>query len=537
MTIAIVYARVSTSRQMQKELPIAGQIEQCLRKAQEIGATVVAQFIDSSSGRSDNRKGFQEAISFCESHQVDFFITWSNSRFARNVADATRYKLRLHQAKTKLVYVSMSVDDGTDAGFLMDAMMDVMSEMTARTVAADTMRSMKRNAEQGFWNGGTPPFGFRSVPDPVNPKRRRLVANESEVIWVRQMFGQRLGGMGAKVLAQWLNSQGVENRGKKWTKAAVLNVLRSRAVIGQTVFGRKSHYGVRVPEEKWVVTQSHEPVIDIETWTMAQRMMDDALVEGKHGRVSGKYLLTGLLRCGQCGSTMCAELVYGRGKRVYVYYLCRTKGARDSRACSQKRIRVSEIEDLILDFVVRRVITVEYFREIVSQFNAGLDDFEREKSLKVKKLAAEVNSLRQANENLLQILESGRAMDGANFDVMMARIADNSLRIKALEGERQVIESTRRNVLDFSDEDLRWRCECLRDLIMGADVARKRCWLKSFVREIRVSGETLEVIYSESLLVNSSGREMFRLVDGENEGWLPDVSTWRNVFVELRSAK
>lgn len=533
MTIAIVYARVSTSRQMQKELPIEGQIEQCVRKACDLGATVVAKFTDSASGRTDQRKGFQEAIAFCESHRVDFFITWSNSRFARNVADAARYKLRLHRVQTKLVYVSMAVDGETDTGFLLDAMMDVMSEMTSRTVAADTMRSMVRNAEQGYWNGGTPPYGFRSVPDPINPKRRRLVADESEVIWVRQMFARRLGGMGAKILAQWLNSQGVGNRGRLWTKGTVLNVLRSRAVIGQVVFGRHGRDG-RVSEDKWVITQSHEPVVELDVWNMVQRLMDESLIQEKRGRVSGKYLLTGLLRCGRCGASMFTEVAYGRGKRTYMYYLCRTKSACDSQGCSQKRVKVSEVDGAILDFVVERVVTVEYFREIVERQNMSLGAFEVEKSKKIKALAAELNSLRQANQNLLVVLESGQAIDGANFDVLMQRMSNNSLRIKVLEGEYQVIESTRRAVVSFSDEELRWRCAFLRDLILDADVSQKRCWLKSFVREIRVGYETLEVVYSENLLINSSDNGKFRLVEGENGGVLPYVSTWRKFLIRMK---
>lgn len=146
----------------------------------------------------------------------------------------------------------------------------------------------------------------------------------------------------------------------------------------------------------------------------------------------------------------------------------------------------------------------------------------------------ELSSLRRANQNLLAILESGQAMDGVNFDVLMRRMADNSLKIKTLSAEYQMIESTRREVVSFSDDELQWRCAFLRDLILASEISQKRCWLKSFVREIRVGYETLEVVYSENLLVNSSGNGMFRFVEGENGEVLPYVSTWRKFFIHMK---
>ncbi|UUZ68043.1 recombinase family protein [Polaromonas sp. P2-4] len=121
MKRAIIYARVSSKRQADDGLPIESQLERCRAKAEALGAEVVREFVDGGiSGATDKRPAFQEAINFCSLMNVDYFITWSSSRFARNLMDAGRYKLVLQTYRTRLTYVSSDVDVTTDDGWLMD---------------------------------------------------------------------------------------------------------------------------------------------------------------------------------------------------------------------------------------------------------------------------------------------------------------------------------------------------------------------------------------------------------------------------------
>ncbi|HHB12219.1 MAG TPA: recombinase family protein, partial [Chromatiales bacterium] len=209
---AIIYARVSTRRQADEELPLQSQIERCERKAVELGARVIRTFIDGGvSGRADDRPEFQAAIRFCEQHQVDHFITWSTSRFARNVFDSAIYKRRLDKVGARLAYVSCDIDQDTMSGFMMERIMEVFDEAQSRQISEDTQRSMRMNAEAGYWNGGRAPFGYKPVPDQDNPKRKRLCIDESEAEVVREIFDLRSQGSGARAIAQILNEHGTTN--------------------------------------------------------------------------------------------------------------------------------------------------------------------------------------------------------------------------------------------------------------------------------------------------------------------------------------
>lgn len=172
----------------------------------------------------------------------------------------------------------MEVDTGTDAGWLLDGVMEIFDEWYSRQIAADTRRSLLRNAQAGYWNGGRPPFGFWPAPDPADPKRKRLAPNPAEADLARQVFELRANeGLGARQIAVWLNEHGLTNRGKRWNKTVINYLLCNEALIGKTVFGKKSREtGRRRPRDQWIVVDSHEPILPRELWEQVQDTLDRA---------------------------------------------------------------------------------------------------------------------------------------------------------------------------------------------------------------------------------------------------------------------
>lgn len=232
---AVIYARVSTSRQADDGLPVESQIDQCRAKALALGASVLEVFRDDGiSGRTSQRPAFLAAMDYCELNRVDYFVCWSSSRFARNHIDAALNKRVLEKSGTKLLFVSQDFGE-SDEAWMIESIVAIMDEQYSRSIAKDTRRSMAKNAADGFWNGGNVPFGYQAVPV---GKRRQLAPVESEAIVVRNIFRWCIDGLGQKEIAMRLNDSGVKRRGKGWDKASVASVLRSRAVLGMLEIGR-----------------------------------------------------------------------------------------------------------------------------------------------------------------------------------------------------------------------------------------------------------------------------------------------------------
>src|SRR5919202_2264665 len=108
---AIFYLRVSTARQASRGrvdpegYSLPAQREACLRKAEQLGASVVGEFVDrGESGRVVERKQLQRMLTFLRDNPgVDYVIVYKVSRFARNRLDDAVLSWEIPRAGSQLV--------------------------------------------------------------------------------------------------------------------------------------------------------------------------------------------------------------------------------------------------------------------------------------------------------------------------------------------------------------------------------------------------------------------------------------------------
>lgn len=536
MKSAIIYVRVSTKKQVENDLPIEGQVERCQEKAKVLQAKVLNVFIERGiSGRTDHRPAFQEAITFCSSRKVDFFITWSTSRFARNKIDAATYKLQLARMGTEVVYASMDIDRNTDSGFVMESVMEVFDEFYSRQVAADTLRSMMKNARSGYWNGGKPPFGFSVAPASDNPKRKQLVINPNEAYVVQLIFEKRLEGMGGKVLADWLNTNGFFNRGKRWMKSTIISLLRNEAVIGNTVFGKrvKTRYG-RVKGEQVVSVKSHPALISQAVWRTVQSIMNEGICDedGKvlknrrqsDGHPKSRHPFTGLMRCGYCGASIQVETA-NSGK--YSYYGCRNVQKIGNNECEMRRVRTEKVDHALLTTIGEKLFSVESLSFILDELNSFLKE-EQDQPSKRDEMRRRIEELRLSNDNLISVIGSM----GMNVP---AGIIDR-LRLQSAEVEKLELEIERLDdceISEFSGEDLGGLSEFLKKGLFNHSVFQVRFFLSRFVEKVELQKELAVLFYSPEKLLNLRFYKFFPSKSVQKWGWLPKTDFLRSLAVPI----
>lgn len=523
MKTAVIYARVSTQRQAAEQLPIQSQLDQCLKKADELGADVIQTYIDDGlSGRVDSRPAFQEAVQYCELAGPDYFITWSTSRFARNKVDAGMYKLRLARAGTNLVFCNLIIDRDSDAGWMTEGVLELFDEFYSRQISADTTRSMVRNAQQGHWNGGRTPYGYQAAPA-ADGRRRQLVPRETEADLVRRIFALRMDGLGAKAIAQDLNTESHTNRGRLWRKQAVLGLLRNPAVIGQTVFGRRPHTGAgdrrRVSQERWIIVESHEPIIDRAQWDAVQVLLDEATNPRESGSPHSGHLWTGLLECGRCGSSLQIETAKGRGRR-YSYYGCRARQKHGD--CNQRRIPADGLDEWLLSVVCRDILSPENLQGVVMDLLHLVEAKRRDQSKARRALADDIERLRAANGKLYEVLElMGR--EAPNLSELGARIRENQLQIRQCERRLVELDNQEPESLAVDHYTVRDLAEALETILKTSDNPRKiRGFLGTFIDRIVVGEDTVEVKYMPERLVRQPAVAGCGSQQGrKGKGWLP----------------
>lgn len=527
---AVIYARVSDRKQAEAEVSIPAQVEAAQRKAAALGATVEKIYTDEgrSAFKVGNRPVFESAVEYAATRGCDLFITWSSSRFARNKVEAALYKRELDHAGVRLVYLDMDIDRDTDSGWLLDGVLEIFDEMKSRQTAVDTKRSMIRNAEQGYFCGGVPPFGFVSVQAPDNPKRRKLVPLPEEAIRLREIFELRQAGIGGKALADRFNAQGIRYRGRTWKKDTVLHLLRNETAIGQTIFNQiDRRTSRRRPRDEWIVVQSHEPVIDRALWDAVQAEMDTATESCEaRGYAKSTHLFTGLLRCEHCEGALTVETASGNGGR-YSYYVCR-RGRRSS-LCQTRRYPTKPLDEYLTQVVFDRILDHQSLADMAQAMTASCGQWQIDQRGRRQALAQQLQAVQQRNSKLYEVLEAlGR--DAPNLGDLTLRLRANNTEIKALELQLSELEAEEAPAPDISAVSLGELASELRSLFVEtASTQRLRSFYRSFICHVTMIGDDASILYEPAAVLQVRGPVVHR-----NGDWRPVAASLRTAVLLVR---
>lgn len=513
---AVIYARVSTARQAADQLPIDGQIENCHARAKVLGAEVLRVFTDPGiSGREEFRPGFQEAVAFCKEHKVEFFITWSTSRFARDHIVAALYKRLLSKGGTQMVYCTMDVDTETPAGFVLDGVMAIFDEHYSRAISADTTRSMLKNARDGFWNGGNAPFGYKSVPSERNPRRRDLVVVPAEAWIVQQIFQWRISGAGIRPITKRLNDSGFLKRGKEWCCSTVHFLLRNPVVNGYITFGKNKKSLTGGDHPGTVSVRAYTPIIADEMWEKVQAIMKNESPKNA-GSPHSTHLFTGLLKCGECGNSMQVETAKGRSQR-YSYYNC--SDWQKNRQCTSKRRPTKLVDDWLLDTVLNKAFSPEILFQVAADLNADCGRWAQERRTKVKALEAQMADASRRKARLFEILEL-HGKEAPNLGDLSERLRELSDQIKKLGSTLNEIEAQETPTFGVGDADVQAIRAVLEGIVRDkTDIRRSRMLLQQVLESVVLHSDRAEILYKSSMLTNDPAQTISMV--HTTRKWLP----------------
>ena len=526
---AVIYARVSSKRQADEELPVESQIEQCKSKASALGARVDRVFIDNGiSGRYDDRAAFQDAIGYCELASPAYLITWSTSRFARNKVDAGMYKLRLARAGTEIIYASLNIDRNSDSGWMTEGVLELFDEFYSRQISADTIRSQVKNARDGYFNGGVPAYGYKSIPAPDAPKRRMLMPVKSEAHVVRDIFKLRADGNGALSIAITLNDSGYRNRGKNWTKSSILALLRNEAVIGRIVFGRRDRINRRMkPRDQWIIVDSHEPIIQRDLWDSVQQLMDEAATPRNHGSPKSTYLFTGILHCEESGSSMQIESAKGRNRR-YWYYNCRD--FQKKGIGSPRRIPAREFDQWLVGVILDKILTKDFLSSIVHDLHDICSTWVGDHKKRRASVVASLQSVVNKNEKIYELFEI-YGKDTPNLADLTKRLRANNAEIKSLELKLAGIDLEQPPEVTVSAQEIAELSSSLRYIVTSSDNPKKlRHFFGSFIDKVWVGDDSVRIEYRPECLI--SNPEPVPVPSREN--WLPEHALLRTRILAVQ---
>jgi DNA invertase Pin-like site-specific DNA recombinase len=261
------------------------------RRGLKIGE--VFEDIDQSGGTLD-RPALQTVLERILSGKSAGVVVAYLSRLSRETSQGLALIEQIREAGGDVYAPNLSDHTTADGRMLNTIQLAIDAGMRERA-KEQIARSREAAIERGIPVSNRAPVGYLR-----DPKTRRYVVDEDIAPVVRQAFERRAAGAGPSEIGELLEGHGVQTSqgSSSWSRQAVKALLKSRVYLGEIRSG------------PYVNPSAHEPIVDLATWTAAQRT-DSRPRRPEHG-----YLLSGILRCASCGYTLQGTTT-SRGKRRY----------------------------------------------------------------------------------------------------------------------------------------------------------------------------------------------------------------------------
>ena len=400
---AAIYARYSSDNQ--RESSIEDQVEVCRRYADLQGWEIAKVYPDYAlSGASRFRPAFEQMQVDAEARRFDVIIVEALDRLSRKLADVADLHDRMTFRGIRLHAVNVGEITAMHAGVL-----GMMAQAYLRDLGEKTKRGQLGRALKGKIPGGKA-YGYDVLPAGADGAGERSI-NATEAAVVRRIFELFAAGVSPREIAKRLNAEHVAGPGgRPWGDTTIrgqadrgTGILNNALYAGRLEWNRCSYVkdprtGKKVPRphprEQWEIVPVPElRIVSDELWDAVKArqaevrivMTRDAGGNSLNGAHRRKYLLSGLLECGECGGgfTIIDATSYGCATH-------RSKGTCGNR----HRIPRRDLEHRVLDGLKHRLLAPEQVEMFTRMFQ---EEFNR--------LAAEKMQSRAADEGRLQVVQ------------------------------------------------------------------------------------------------------------------------------------
>ena len=477
----VLYPRVSTEMQVDG-YSLEGQKNGLKRFADREEMEIVGIYEDAGkSGKSiEGRPAFKKMLSDIKNGlEIDYILVYKLSRFGRNAADILNSLEFVQSYGINLICIEEGIDSSQTSGKLLISVLSAVAEIERENIIEQTMNGRREKARQGGWNGGFAPYGYYL-------KDNQLLIEETEAEAIRIIFDKFANtDVGLGGVAKYLNLQGIKKIPRQngtletWSSHFIRLILDNPVYCGKIAYGRRTREKVKgtkneykqVHAEDYILEDGqHEGIISEELWQKvhAKRMATGIKQPSKIGK-DRSHLLTGILKCPLCGSSMYTNKHAwtnkdGTYKEVY-YYICgRNKQERGHHCDYKASLRKTDIEPLVIE-AVKELVSDKYFaKEIEKRIGVQTDTTAIDKELanyesKLKEVDLNKARLEREIDNLpidarfreRKIHDMTLRLDGL-YDTIVEleeRIEDAKLRKSSIEMETITLDNIYKLMLNF----------------------------------------------------------------------------------------
>jgi site-specific DNA recombinase len=490
---AAVYLRKSTDQQ---EASIPGQRAAVQAYALKHGFDIVEEYTDAGISGVDSaneRPQFARMIADAERGKFAYVIAWDLSRITRSDPMESMAELRpLRKAGVRLMLTDreQALDWDSFAGMLMLSVEAESNNQFVRKMARGTARGQIQLAKTGRWVAGRPPLGYR-----VGEDRFLVLGPKPELQAVQWAFRTYEQGSSYRAV-----QRGLAERGFEMVLSSVKNMLTNPVYVGDAVWGRNcqakfySYRGGEITSEfegRWtskddqiIVADAHPPIVTREAFNRVQALLPARKRASTPIAGGGPYVLSGLLRCGDCGYGMVGAQTPLKDGGSNVFYRCNGFFTRGVEFCHAHNVFQDDILKAIFATLADRLDNPENAKRLRVELERQLKARSKEVDTKAidKQLRSERAKLEKAVKRLVEV-------DSDLVPIVQDQVREIKLKVARLEDQAKAATTDIKESLREYDTKVQAAVELfkhLRTIYRKADPQLLRSFLQQSVEEIQV---------------------------------------------------
>ncbi len=286
---------------------------------------------DGISGGTFERPAWKRMLSDIEAGKVGIVLAKDMSRIGRDYLQTGFYtEVMFRERGVRFIAIGNGVDSADKNSSEFAPFLNIMNEWYLRDCSRKQCAAYQARGRAGKPTSNHALYGYKK--DPAD-KHHWLIDEEAATV-VKKIFHLSMNGKGTSEIAAILRDEKIErpsyymgvrgqgtrqndndpNRRYDWSGTTVAGILSKPEYMGHTVNFRsykesyKDKQAIKRPPEEWTIFENtHEAIVDKETWELAQQIRKTVK---RTDTVGVANPLTGLLYCADCG----AKLYNHRGR-------------------------------------------------------------------------------------------------------------------------------------------------------------------------------------------------------------------------------
>ena len=292
------------------------------------------------TGTKDNRPEFQRMLADCRAGRVDYIITKSISRFARNTVTLLEVVRELKELGIGVYFEEQNIDTLSSEGELLLTILASYAQEESRSVSENCKWRIRRDFREGKLTCNIRIYGYHY-------KDRVFTIIPEEAAVVRMIFADYLSGMGKNAIMKKLIRLEIPTKcGGGWTENTVSSILRDEKYLGDLRLQKRyavDHLSKRYKKnegelEQFYVEGNHEGIVDRATFDAVQVELARRAAHANRVNARNTSDFTGMIHCGRCGANFRRKINAIGTKYVKPLWACSTYTNRGKRECAAKRI-------------------------------------------------------------------------------------------------------------------------------------------------------------------------------------------------------